>query len=77
MRLLMVGEGEWGGPKLRPWEVRKLTLTEIALMVSPAEKKTSGGGRNMSDAEIAMEVAWYKSLTVQEKIAYGKAGMLG
>lgn len=62
-----------GESRLRPWEIRRMTLTEIALARMDPSK---AGGRDMSWEEIEEYVAWRRGLTIDETIELAREGRL-
>lgn len=79
-RCLTVGEvrGDhyWPGPRLKPWEIGKVTVPEAAALVLSPGARTRSGQPAMSDAMIDAYISLYQSLTPAEKVERAKAGTL-
>ena len=60
-----------GRARLRPWEVRQLTLAELALALDDdlEQRRPPHGGASLSGPDVAAHVAWLRSATVRQRIA--------
>ncbi len=72
-RELMRGEAS---PRLRPWEIWRLTLPEITLMLTDNVVRSFSGGTPMTDAEIQDYAKWYMSLSNRDRLEAAKRGEL-
>lgn len=65
-----------GRPRLKPWEIERLTDVELALAVDQAieEKKGPSHGTPLDPSQWNAWVAWRRSLTNWQKLEMAKEG---
>lgn len=62
---------------LKPWELDRLTLSELCLLLEDEEKpRAPGGHAPRSDEEMIAYARFYQSMTVLQKLAAAKRGEL-
>lgn len=59
-----------GRPRLRPWEIERLTVPELALALDQDidSRRTPSGGAPKSHEEVLAYAAWWRGLTPRERI---------
>ena len=79
IRFLLAGDNHpdgRSGPALRPWEILRLTMAEIAWLMSESGRSLPGGGQRMSDAQIVAYAEWYRGPQPLEKLELAREGKL-
>jgi hypothetical protein len=62
------------GPRLKPWEIRQMTMAEIAWTLEEPGPGTPCGRRPMSDSQIAAYTQWLRSLSPLELLEASQQG---
>lgn len=72
----MAGQEMGRGPKLRPWEVKRLTLSEVVLYLRDDHARDPSGAPCATTAEVEEYIRRVRSLSPRERLELAREGRL-